>query len=339
MSNSRLFLHSMKIIHIASFLLLTVMGFSAHSYVPLSFDEDVLDRDYCSSLGSQWGFELSLIPGNGDLGTKDFCVFTYEAKAWEDLAPRNTHVEKKEIHSNGCDGKGQLCKGGSHNWGLDKRIPASVANGKPWRRISRGNAIAKCQQLNKYLSIPEDSRMKFDLISNSQWQTMALNIFGDKKNWTGGKVGSGCLNQGNNGGVGCGYDGAYPEEGDKEEARYFLSGSNDSLFHIAGNVSEWVKDDNKLSQGKNQYMSDYSMSDDPSIYYAPPNKYSSCDPEDCGYGYGWLDYSSGGILRGGFWYYADSAGVFAVDLLYNASVSYYGVGFRCVFSPPTGSEI
>ena len=330
MSSNNFLLHPMKIIHIAIFSFFMGLCLSAYSQSPSSAD-DTLDRDYCRSLGSQWGFELSLIPGSDDLGTQDFCAFTYEAKAWEDLAPKNAYVDKKEIQPNGCDAKGLFCNGGSHNWGLDNHIPASVAKGKPWRRIRRDSAIAECQQLNKYLSIPSNSKMKFDLISNSQWRTIALNIASDKRNWTGKKVGSGCLSQGNNGGVGCGYDGTNPEEGNKEEARHFLSGSDDSIFHISGNIwewvkSEWVKDDSHFSQNDNHYL-DYPTS----IYYTPPKKYSSCDTEDCGYG--WLNFSAGVVLRGGGWDSEVYAGVFATSLYRVPSSSDYGVGFRCVLSP------
>ena len=335
MSNGNFFVHSMKITHVAIFSLFMGLCFSTYSTPPS--DKGALERGYCRSLGSQWGFELSLIPGNDELGTQDFCAFTYEAKAWKDLAFGNYYVDKEEIQPNGCDGKGSFCEGGSYYWGLDGHVPASVSEGNPWRLISRDSAIAECRQLNKYLSIPEDSKMKFDLISNSQWQTVAFNISSDKRNWTGEKVESGCLSQGNNGGAGCGYDGANPEKGDKEEARHFLSGSDDLIFHISGNVLEWVKNGNHSPQGKDQYMSDYSASDNPSIYYAPP-KYSSCATKDCGYGYGWLNSFAGAVLRGGRWDDYNFAGVFAANLTHDSSFSRSDIGFRCVFSPPTDSE-
>lgn len=300
---------------------------------PGSHQED-LDPSYCSTRALKWGFELSFIPGNPMLGTKDFCAFTYEAKAWKKFANGNIHVDQKEIHSNGCHGVDAECNGGSKNWGLDSHIPASVSQGRPWRGISRDNAIVKCQQLNKYLSIPEDSKMKFDLIANSQWQTIALNIASDNRNWTGNKVGSGCLNQGNNGEEsGCSYNGGNPERGAKEEARHFLSGSEDSIFHISGNVWELIKDDSKSPQGKTQFMSDYAASADPNIYYAPPapNKDSSCDPEHCGYGYGWLG-KHGALIRGGDSNHTYSSGVFAVNNIIPHHTPGPRIGFRCVLS-------
>ena len=114
------------------------------------------------------------VPGNRELGTQDFCVMQFEAKAWIDDSPKNNQVDKKEIRSNGCNGEGTWCRGGKPNWGLNDYIPVSVAQGRPWRSINRDNALAKCRQLNDIFSTDKD--MEYDLISNRQWQTIARNI-------------------------------------------------------------------------------------------------------------------------------------------------------------------
>ena len=83
------------------------------------------------------------VPGNDNLGTSDFCVMQYEAKAWNDTN-KNKVVDAYEIQSNGCDGKGSWCDGATRNWGLEDHVPASVSKGRPWRRIDRANAIKEC---------------------------------------------------------------------------------------------------------------------------------------------------------------------------------------------------
>ena len=74
-------------------------------------------------------------------------------------------------------------------------------------------------------------------------------------------------------------------------------------------------------------MSNYSGSD-----YGPEGNYS-CNKENryCGFGYGFLNYSAGAVLRGGFWSYDDFAGLFAAFLYYDPSYLLSVVGFRCVF--------
>ena len=266
------------------------------------------------------------VPGDTHLGTGDFCVMEYEAKAWHD-ANNNGDVDDYEIESNGCDGKGSLCEGGRSNWGLGTHVPASVSKGKPWRRISRDSAINECQELNGVYNIPEDSDKKFDLISNFEWQTIARDIEGQSVNWSGKRLGSGCVYQGNNGlDTLCSYDGDGPEEGvNDDKARHVLS-NGESINHFPGNVWEWVKDDNDSKVGKSQYMSNYSGSD-----YGPEGNYS-CNKENryCGFGYGFF-VSAGAVLRGGSWDNSGSAGLFAAYLGNGPSYSFNGVGFRCVF--------
>ena len=274
------------------------------------------------------------VPGKTHLGTGDFCVMAYEAKAWHD-ANNNGDVEDDEIKYNGCDGKGSLCKGSTSNWGLETYVPASVSKGKPWRLISRDSAISECQELNHVYGIHEDSDKKFDLISNFEWQIIARDIERQSVNWSGDwfgfgkRLGSGCVYQGNNGlDTPCSYDGDNPERGaNNAKARHVLS-NGEFINHFPGNVWEWVKDDNDSTKvGENQYMSNYSGSD-----YGPEGDYS-CNKGNryCGFGFGFLEYSAGAVRRGGDWGYGDSAGLFSAYLSYDSSYSRPDVGFRCVF--------
>ena len=268
------------------------------------------------------------VPGDAHLGTGDFCVMEYEAKAWHD-ANKNGDVDVYEIKSNGCDGDGSSCDGGTSNWGLEAHVPASVAKGKPWRQISRDSAINECQELNGVYGISEDSDKKFDLIYNLERQTIARNIERQSINWSGKRLGSGCVDQGNNGlDTSCSYDGGNPERGaNNAKARHILS-NGESINHFSGNVCEWVKDDNDYKVEKDQYMSNYSGLD-----YGPEANNYSCNKENryCGFGYGWLNYSGGAVLRDDHWHGHVSAGLFTVDLSHGPSYSSSTVGFRCVF--------
>ena len=51
----------------------------------------------------------------------------------------------------------------------------------------------------------------------------------------------------------------------------------------------------------------------------------------CGFGYGFLHYSAGAVLRGGGWDIDGDADLFAAYLDVGPSYSGSGVGFRCVF--------
>ena len=250
------------------------------------------------------------VPEDTHLGTGDFCVMEYEAKAWHD-ANNNGDVDDHEIKDNGCDGYGSWCFPSMFNWGLEAHVPASVSKGRPWRRISRNNAINECRELNDVYGISEDSDKKFDLISNFEWQTIARDIERQSVNWSGKRLGSGCVYQGNNGlDTPCSYDGDNPERGaNNNKARHILS-NGESVNHFPGNVFEWVKDDNDSKVGENQYMSNYSGSD-----YGPEGDYS-CNKKNryCGFGYGFLNYSAGAALRGGYWDDDGYAGLFAASL-------------------------
>ena len=274
-------------------------------------------------------FDCSQFPGfvPGPGGTP-LCVMEYEAKAWHD-ANNNGDVDGYEIKSNGCDGEGSSCSGGRSNWGLAAHVPVSVSQGKPWRQISRDNAINECQELNHVYGIPGDSDKTFDLMFNFEWQTIARDIERQPVNWSGKSLGFGCVYQGNNGlETQCSYDGANPERGaDNHKARHVLS-NGEFIYHFPGNVWEWVKDDNNHKVSGNQYMSRYSDSD-----YGPAGNYF-CNEIDryCGFGFGWLNYSAGAVLRGGYW--GDSvinAGLFAAILYDGPSRTRATTGFRCVF--------
>ena len=97
------------------------------------------------------------VPHNSVYGTtKDFCVMKYEAK------------------NNGSD------------------VPVSQAPGVPWGNMTQINAKSKCSDLNTVNGV----NIKYDLISNPEWMTMAIDIEKTASNWSSGFVGVGSLNRG-----------------------------------------------------------------------------------------------------------------------------------------------
>ena len=329
------------------FLVLGLMGFSGfkaygHYIAPLCPSSGhSLD---CSSFGLPGEWAKVPVEDNFFRG-KDFCVMSYEAKAWLDRNG-NHIIDGKEIKSNGCEGKDgdHTCVGfNKDNWASKSYLPVSVAKGRPWREIDRNQARASCERLNDVFSENiKDTGMRFGLITNRQWQLLAWSIELNGENWSRGEVGEGCLKQGNTGNINaCSYNGENPEKGcSHKKARHrLLNGpAEEFVCHVGGNVSEWVFDDNSFSQRNNQYMNKYSGTN-----YGPLGNYSCDDsrnPIGCGLGHGYLQGSSAGaVRRGGLWDDYSYAGVFAVhrrDL--GPLSSYGGVGFRCALSLLTESN-
>lgn len=266
----------------------------------------------------------ALVPGNSALRSAEFCVMKYGAKAWDDKN-KNGQIDAGEIRASGCDGTGKYCDGGHDNWG-SSHIPVSVPQGIPWRKISRDSAIERCQSLNSFAKTQPG--MKYDLISNREWQTVARNIEKQAGNWSGGKVGAGCLNQGNTGyNSQCSYASDGPERGGDKRSSHVLS-NGEEIYHFSGNLWQWVKDDNKSKQGDDRRMSTAA-----GTQYGPEGSYK-CDSGNnyCGFGSGFLNYNAGAVLRGGDWVNNDYAvaGVFAASLFRPPSDSDLNVGFRCV---------
>ena len=87
-----------------------------------------------------------------------------------------------------CVAKYEMKNGGTDTeMNTDDDRATSQPRGIPWVEISRGQAIEECQKLGE----------GFDLINNSEWQTIARNIELVEENWSENLVGEGSLNQGN----------------------------------------------------------------------------------------------------------------------------------------------
>lgn len=275
------------------------------------------------------------VPENQSILQDEFCVMQFEAKAWQDVDSDNI-VDSGEVDSDGCNEA--ACT--TANWGTSSFVPGSSAEGKPWRMIDLDTAKSACQLLGD----------NYDLISNLEWMTIAMNIESDLDNWVGGVVGAGCLSRGNNGVAdGCGY--AHTDLDDRSiatridtEGRLELTNGN-QIWDLSGNVSEWVdfgKDDLAALGPKfcnnswQEFTSEFCTGLFDTDHYMPANPAGTlASSYDSSFGLGRIEGGTGGaITRGGDYESGDYAGLFSFSLA--ADRSYVGAktGFRCVYRIP-----
>lgn len=211
-------------------------------------------------------------------------------------------------------------------------LPVSRPAGSPWSQLSRDAARNACQNLGT----------EYDLISNSQWQTIARNIEQVSSNWIPDGGGDYCLSQGNSGG-GCGdYLGAIDYGGGRStKSRHRLSNGH-AIWDISGNLWEWVSDDNSFVYGSSpNYISLLTSIDGnegplglPKHAFGPLGDYSSLVSSPYGgLGYASINAAGGAILRGGSYQSYDQTGVFAVKLEKSPTYLWDQIGFRCAYNP------
>lgn len=213
-------------------------------------------------------------------------------------------------------------------------VPTSQADLSPWTGTYPDEAKALCQSLGEY----------FDLISNEEWLKVAKQVESVDRNWTGGLVGSGCLFRGNNNQPEpwnpCGYgfgDGSIDFGSNRSERARFELPSGQSVYDLAGNVSEWV--DWTKGGEMDRAPLDCAQVDTqfPDIncsltaeQYSPSNaNYTSAQ------GIGkFLGGQGGYATRGGANWGGDSVGVFALSLARGGGNNDGDNGFRCVYRAP-----
>lgn len=251
------------------------------------------------------------VPANSLFGiNNDFCVMTYEAK--------------NDVAGNAI----------------------SSPDGAPWVSISANDAKTKCTSLGT----------NYDLISNPEWMTIAHNVENIASNWTSGSVGSGCLMRGNVGGDhactggNSGYNSVNnPDFGsarsDNGTATLTLS-NGEEIWDFSGNVweyTDWIPG-GSLDFGPTA-CPDNSWEELPSIGncsgdlafidFYPSNPTGVLESSyNSAYGLGHFRGGSGGVaIRGGRWDFSISGGIYALNLLNNATSINTGIGFRCVWRP------
>ncbi len=175
-----------------------------------------------------------LVPGNPTLGTSDFCVMKYEAKATT-ASEVNLFDSVNMYCGDGTEGGGNNClTDGSVN-------VTSKDSSKPLTQIYQTEARQLCENLGS----------DYSLITNSQWVTIARNIENVTFNWVDGTIGStvasgGGLKRGN---VGFTESGAYNAASDPADrsldinslAMFTLS-NGEEIWDLSGNVWEWTND-------------------------------------------------------------------------------------------------
>ena len=230
-------------------------------------------------------------------------------------------------------------------------VATSTATGTAWVNISRDSSITACTSIGT----------GYSLISNAQWQTIARNLEGVGFNWSGETVGSsGGMSRGhsdnspgsvlsavsddNDSCSGTGQTCSLSTWSDQRRVHQLANGSY--IWDIAGNVAEWVIDNNSTNFGGNPPIAVITTVSHPTTgsiggvsnnayyHFGPAGNYTGLSTSPYGgLGYGYLNYSAGAITRGGSWNDSEASGVFAAYLGYDHDGAAPNFGFRCVWTP------
>lgn len=231
-------------------------------------------------------------------------------------------------------------------------VATSQAAGAPWVSISRDSSITACSSLGT----------GYALISNAQWQTIARNLEGVGFNWSTGTVGnSGGMSRGHSDNSPASALAAVSDDNDScsgteqtcslstwsDQRRVHQLASGSYIWDFAGNVWEWVSDNNSTDFGANALISTLTAANHPTngsiggvsnnanYHFGPSGNYTGLSTSPYGgLGNGYLNYSAGTILRSGGWVNGMGTGVFTANLINGPAATDAFTGFRCVWSSP-----
>lgn len=190
-------------------------------------------------------------------------------------------------------------------------------------QLSISESAAPWVEINFFDAKAEAEKAGLKLITELQYLALAHNIASVAANWTSGVVGKGSLYQGlHDDKVEEAQAGDYmPEE--ESERRWFELSNGERIIDAAGNCYTWIFDD--VQGNENGIVSSAFSEDSPSITTAPSPSMEN--------GVGWYprhgaNWSGNALVRGGFWYSVDLAGVFCLGYDYPGR-EYGRIGFRC----------
>lgn len=234
-------------------------------------------------------------------------------------------------------------------------VAVSNASALPWASITHTNAKTQCTDLG----------VKYDLVSNPEWMTIARNIENEPANWSSGIVGTGTLFRGHSDNspgsalnVTITTDG-YDQTGNSgasspEQKRVHVLSNSNQIWDFSGNVFEWV--DWSISAGfqivtpANKAFANPPDTDPVNAWREfnilnnkitgtdemKPETWQSFNPgftsaQGVGLYYAGINTTGGMAHRGGNWNQGINAGIYSLDLSNATAVS--SVGFRCVYRP------
>ena len=315
---------------------------SVNRFANASFENGIKGWNVGAVRGNSTPNGWVVVPGNTAIGTSDFLVMKWEAKALD--------TGTSTIVTDGGAGSSDGWAGANDQ---TRYQAVSVSEGRPWVRIAQNHstefdAIEACGAV----TVGGNSA---HLISENEWMTISNNVAEVGANWTGESVGSGVLPRGNSSSS-ASMDGTNALSG--ETKRNLAMSNGDEIWDIAGNVWNWtsgtiLRKDQPYSWNGSVGSTSWGWNDFDSgsgstylKYYkiGSPLQQKNVEPLNLTYAhnaslglgriYHYSDESDTSTTnyafrRGGPWYHGSNAGVFALDLHFSPAFRAYYIGFRC----------
>ena len=211
---------------------------------------------------------------------------------------------------------------------LGGNLASSEKNGLPAQRVERNQAINACRA----------NGSRYDLITNEQWQSIAISIESEDQNWSSGRAG---VLPGNSLNCGASFPSAISGSHNIEEWKFnrrtHVLSNGQIIWDFCGGVGEITKDRNISTYNFEGYI--FEMKDARlRRVFGPRRSYGGTSSStrrrnQYYWGLGYANLKEGGdlIIRGSFGR-RGQAGIFSVNL---ASSDRYArnVGFRCIYHP------
>ncbi|MFW7381378.1 MAG: hypothetical protein ACOH5I_21390 [Oligoflexus sp.] len=234
----------------------------------------------------------------------------------------------------------------------------SQAEGQPWTTINQVNARDTCRALGE----------GYELISNDEFLTLAVNIASVANNWSSGAVGAGELNRGHSDGSPTGPCPASADDslafvetnctprstGSFVEKRTHWLNSGEIIWDLAGNVWHWVnyvipdnsqkpfastRDEPGFLEWREFSELDSGFDQLPLERFRPTRQLIDFWQDDWDSRNSIGQYLQGGqgeggtMRRGGRYGHGNANGLFAVSLDLDSQFANETIGFRCVYRP------